>query len=195
MNQYIYEAKDAIEKTVCNEIIELFEKENHNNRFVSNLMIEDENDTWYSISKILKETIFDHVIKYTIKIDDNISRKINYDFNAFSYTNISVETFVIKKLSSHYNNETSFSNDFTIIEPKNETSFHRYSVLNFIIYLNNVEKENSTTLFYNNTKIKPEIGKIAIFPASWAFSYKEDSNLCENKYIIKGCLHYDCVYF
>ena len=64
--------------------------------------------------------------------------------------------------------------------------------LTFLWYINDVE-EGGETEFFGNHKIKPEAGKLILFPASWTFPHCGKMPISDDKYIITGWLweHYD----
>ena len=64
--------------------------------------------------------------------------------------------------------------------------------LTFLWYLNDVE-EGGETEFWGQYGIKPEAGKLILFPASWTFPHKANVPISSDKYIITGWLwqHYN----
>ena len=59
------------------------------------------------------------------------------------------------------------------------------SFIQFILYLNTLElDEGGTTEFANGRKVKPEIGKLLIFPCSWTFPHCGNEVKCKDKFII-----------
>ena len=59
--------------------------------------------------------------------------------------------------------------------------------LTFLWYLNDVD-EGGETEFWSSYRIKPEAGKLVLFPASWTFPHKGNVPISNNKYIITGWL-------
>jgi hypothetical protein len=57
------------------------------------------------------------------------------------------------------------------------------SFIQFILYLNTLD-EGGTTEFANGRKVKPEIGKLLIFPCSWTFPHSGNEVKCKDKFII-----------
>lgn len=58
----------------------------------------------------------------------------------------------------------------------------------FIFYLNNV-KNKGYTEFIDGTKIRPETGKLILFPSNTIFEHRGVSPVDEVKYLITGWLH------
>jgi len=61
-------------------------------------------------------------------------------------------------------------------------------ILTYIFYLNTIE-EGGETEFFGTTKIKPECGKLVLFPACWCFPHKAIMPISDDKYIITGWLY------
>jgi hypothetical protein len=55
-------------------------------------------------------------------------------------------------------------------------------------YLNDVN-EGGETLFFEKYSIKPQKGKIVIFPAEWFFQHKGKIPISNDKYIITGWIY------
>jgi len=59
--------------------------------------------------------------------------------------------------------------------------------LQFILYLNTLEPgQGGKTKFINGRKVRPEVGKIVIFPRSWTFPHCGKKVKADYKYIIAG---------
>ena len=66
--------------------------------------------------------------------------------------------------------------------------YYKTSYLTYIWYLNDVI-EGGETEFFGNYKIKPEVGKLVLFPACWSFPHCGLMPISSNKYIITGWLY------
>jgi hypothetical protein len=63
-------------------------------------------------------------------------------------------------------------------------------VITFIWYLNTLEPEQGgCTEFIDGTKIRPEVGKLLLFPATWTGIHRGCVLKSGKKYIITGWLH------
>ncbi len=58
-------------------------------------------------------------------------------------------------------------------------------LLSFIWYLNDVHVGGHTE-FIDGTKIKPETGKLLIFPSTWTYVHQGAPPISNTKYIITG---------
>jgi hypothetical protein len=72
------------------------------------------------------------------------------------------------------------------IDVNDYASARRY--LSFLWYLNDV-KDGGETVFDNLT-IKPETGKLIIFPPMWMFPHSGECPVSNTKYIVSTYLHY-----
>lgn len=73
-------------------------------------------------------------------------------------------------------------NDFLVL------SNGQWRVLTFLWYLNDVE-EGGETEFIDGTTIKPEAGKLLIFPATWSLKHRARRPLSGDKYVMTGWLY------
>ena len=62
-------------------------------------------------------------------------------------------------------------------------NLHR--VIVYLWYLNDVYDGGETEI-YNNILIKPEAGKLLIFPALWYYKHRGKMPLSNDKYVITG---------
>ena len=60
--------------------------------------------------------------------------------------------------------------------------------LTFIWYLNTVD-EGGETEFTNGVKIKPEKGKVVMFPATWTYTHRGCIPYSNEKYILTGWIY------
>jgi hypothetical protein len=59
-------------------------------------------------------------------------------------------------------------------------------VLNFILYLNDVEDGGETEFLYYHKRIKPKKGTLILFPAGLTHTHRGNPPLSGNKYILTG---------
>ena len=90
--------------------------------------------------------------------------------------------FMIQKYDKNVGKYT-YHNDFHI-----DYILKSYRIITFLWYLNDVS-EGGETEFWGNYKIKPEAGKLILFPATWTFPHTGKMPLSNDKYIITGWLY------
>ena len=79
-----------------------------------------------------------------------------------------------------------YHNDFSV-DIKNKKN----RVITYLWYLNDVEEGGETDFPDLNLMIKPETGKLVLFPASWDFPHCGKMPISSNKYIVTGWLYQD----
>jgi hypothetical protein len=186
MKDFIYE-NESLSEDICNRIIELFETkiqddytEYHVNP-IGELVIHLHSLTdsnWSDIKEILIDEVTKHINIYCSHLDNDI-----FFFNSIHTTKSMNEIFIQK-----YNkNEecTNYNNDYYI------NLFNKKAKLfTFIFYLNTIN-EGGETDFFGYHKIKPEKGKIVLFPSEWFFPYCQLHSLTDYKYILTGAIYID----
>jgi hypothetical protein len=64
-------------------------------------------------------------------------------------------------------------------------------VMNYMLYLNDVEKGGETEFLYQGVKLSPEAGKLVIFPTNYMYPHRGNPIYEGFKYIITGWYTYD----
>ena len=124
--------------------------------------------------------IFTGINNYiTILNNDSEFLKDNYNVisNKLSFTTFQIQKY-IKNVGKYI-----YHNDFAINKDNS-----KFRTITFLWYLNSIE-EGGETAFGSNFKIKPEQGKIILFPASWTFPHSGKIPKSNDKYIITGWLY------
>jgi len=196
---YIIEFKKSIPKMLCDIIVNNYEGEsdkspgitigglNTNIKDTNDFCIPKNNDKWNKIESFLYKELFSKIKKYSILIHEKINIEIinNYgiEFHYFNNKNLFTQEFMIQKYDRHVGKYV-YHHDFSVHHEIKKS----YRVLTFLWYLNDVE-EGGETEFWNNYKIKPEKGKLLIFPASWCYPHTGKIPISSDKYIITGWLY------
>jgi hypothetical protein len=63
-------------------------------------------------------------------------------------------------------------------------------LINFILYLNDVEDAGETEFLYYPRRIKPEQGKLALWPAGYTHTHRGNPPISGEKYILTGWLEF-----
>lgn len=207
---YIYQKDNSITTEICEDIIEMFEKNliinpdlDNQMKYNEYIVTNDKNlttinynirfdDIYNKIKKTLTIELDIHLRKLFCKINTNMNiiPKNNYNikYNILSIHNQNNYDFNIQ--SKLYNRDVEIDN--TIISKKNDNIYHnRINIFNqkikyfhYIWFLNDYE---TNLIFWDNYPIQIKKGKLIIFPVSWCFPYNEILNL--NKlYTIYGII-------
>jgi hypothetical protein len=194
---YIIEYPNSLSPDFCESIISKFEKSkyqpgstmggyNPNVKDTFDYSILHNNTEWQNENEILYQELSKVLNKYvkqvqTIRYPDGTIINMN-NLNMLtddSLFNIQVYKKNIGKYTYH--------SDFKIDAYNN---FVRYRMITFIWYLNNVD-EGGETEFWGTYKIKPETGKLVLFPACWTYPHTGIMPISSDKYIITGWLYKD----
>jgi hypothetical protein len=181
---YYYIDKNALSKETCQGIIDLFESlPQHkgitggglNMDIKRTFEIKIQGNVWKEYDTILCESLYRAVDDYSIQL-------INKCNNA-SLTNktLTDSGYQIQKYIK-YDGFYKWHSDEKI---NNENSSR---TITFLWYLNDIE-EGGETYFYNG-KVKPEAGKLILFPATWTYNHKGNMPKSHDKYIITGWISY-----
>lgn len=178
-NNFIKEYKKSLPLDLCEEIIKRFEEDSRKKNGVTtggykpeykkslDLHISDL-ENWKDIDVKLYNALQSGIKSY-IKEFYNINKKI-HDVG-----------YNIKKMKA------------------NEGFYHWHCdngrkenrILTFIWYLNTVKNGGETEFFYQKIKIKPEAGKLLIFPSFWTHLHRGKMPIDSDKYIISGWFYFD----
>ena len=186
---FIFTNKNSLSKDLCDDIIKLFE-DDYNNQYkgltasgVNNkikdtwdLNITDGGDYWKRYCKVLARELTNNISEYYKKYNINMDDYNILNANSLITTSMQVQKYI--KNTGKYIFHNDFDCDFIT---------KRTRILTFLWYLNDVE-EGGETVFVNNVKIKPESGKLVLFPASWDYPHKANVPISNHKYIITGWL-------
>lgn len=191
VNKLIYVKDQVLESDFCNHIIEKFEKDTrHHAGTVSdsnglNLKVDlnyknskDLHITnlpdWRSEDEMFCQSFKTHFKNYF----DEMSKLGDTSFTMDHYCDLG---YIVRKYendSGYYN----WHNDF-VLDAKNGLR-----LLTFIWYLNDVN-EGGETEFINGKLVKPQQGRLLIFPTSWYFIHRGKQPSSDSKYIVTAWLY------
>lgn len=190
----VYTNKNSLSCELCNDMINLFEQEenrfsgqsaaglNKNFKDTTDFVITTGGPRWDKINKLLSKELNNNVIEY-IK---NCSNMVHSNYHIFGTNYLTSALMQIQKYEKNvgkYIYHEDFTCDFTN---------RKIRKITFLWYLNDVV-EGGETEFWSKYSIKPEAGKLVLFPACWTFPHTGKVPISNDKYIITGWLwqHYD----
>ncbi len=207
LDRYIYINENSLSKELCDEIIDKFEEQENKGpgstfggiqpkiKDTIDYNIEINNPMWKRIRETLIAELINNIDIYISKLDmpiyhsqpldindPNPSIIKNNNFKELFINELFFETIMVQKYKSNKGRYV-FHNDGSF-----ESNNNRYRVLTYIYYLNDVE-EGGETQFWDNCKIKPQKGKLVLFPASWIFPHSGLMPVSSDKYIITGWIY------
>jgi hypothetical protein len=204
LDNFIYTNPFSISKEVCEDIIENYENEKENryegvtggglNKDIKDTLdfvIPKNNEKWYNVHYLLEKELNNNIKKYQQKLNDkklfnytNKKQNTGRQFKILDYSKFLSPNFMIQRYTKQKGRYT-YHNDFRI-----NWNEKKYRAVNFLWYLNSVD-EGGETEFWGNYKIKPEAGKLVLFPACWTFPHAGKMPISQDKYIITGWLYVD----
>jgi hypothetical protein len=199
MESFIFIKPNSICPDLCDEIISKFEDEpaKYEGLTIGGIQKDVKNtfdfiiptncEKWYKIHKCLLKVLTQNIDEYL----DNLSNCENYkhtaqlfktDFSPIDKKNIIFYHFMVQRYIKNEGRYV-YHDDSKIDVKQNE-----YRIMTYLFYLNDVE-EGGETVFWNDHKIKPEKGKLILFPACWTFPHCGRMPISSNKYIITGWIY------
>jgi hypothetical protein len=181
---YYYIDKNALTKETCKGIIDLFESlPQHKGVTSGGLMLDTkrtfevqiQGNVWKEYDAILCESLYRAVDNYSMHL---INKCNNHNLMDKTLTDSGYQIQKYIKYDGYYK----WHSDDRI---NNERSAR---AITFLWYLNDIE-EGGETYFYNG-KVKPEAGKLILFPATWTYNHKGNMPKSDDKYIITGWVSY-----
>lgn len=170
---FIFE--NAFPKDLCQETIEKFEqdkKNHHPGEVGSGYKPEMKSSTdWYLGSSFpkLEEIYFSGIINATYPIMETKPQLKRFEL---SYSGFQYQKSPKNKGFFHWHTDNDFSN------------LEKERLLAVIIYLNDVHEGGHTEFMQQRFSIKPETGKLAIFPTTWEYFHRGVAPKSNDKHIM-----------
>ena len=198
MEQYIYTNNVSLSHKMCKNIIQLFEAENAKHKGSTlggvNTNIKDTTDyklpldkgtKWSRIIDLLNKELANNIKAYAFNVNkriDIVEESSTEKYRLFPDGPLTYDTFLIQRYTKNEGRYT--YHDDARIDWK-ETS---YRVLTYIWYLNTVD-EGGETEFWATHQVKPSVGKLVIFPATWSYPHRGKMPVSNDKYILTGWIY------
>jgi Rps23 Pro-64 3,4-dihydroxylase Tpa1-like proline 4-hydroxylase len=188
----VYTNKNSISHELCNDMINLFEREenryaghtasglNKNIKDTTDFVITNGGTRWDKINKVLSKELNNNVIEYVKKYNNMVDP--NYQIFGTNY--LSTASMQLQKYEKNIGKYVYHE------DSRCEFNDRKIRKLTFLWYLNDVH-EGGETEFWSKHRIKPEAGKLVLFPACWTFPHRGNVPISNDKYIITGWLWQD----
>ena len=197
---YIYSKQNSISPDLCKQIISMYELQhgkyegvtssglNKDIKDTTDFIIPKTDDKWRKIDDFLQRELTKNIRTYINDITRDINKSTSdlrtstSQFSLFNTDRLSVDTILIQR---YYKGKGKYikHNDFAI-----KWDEKKYRVVTFLWYLNDVT-DGGETEFWGSHKIKPETGKLILFPACWSFPHSGLMPVSHDKHIITGWLY------
>lgn len=182
--EFVFEVQNNLSKDFCKRVIDIFESHpgKFQGRTLSGVNLKTKRSTdcfitddpiWEDVDTILCERLKEGFISYIGYLRTITDGKFH-----IPYIPVSDRGYTVQRTGK--NGFYKWHSD--------ESGARLYA---FIWYLNTLKPEDGgCTEFYTGRKIKPEEGKLLIFPASWTYIHRGGVVLTDTyKYIITGFIH------
>ena len=191
MNPYVLEIPDVVPPELCESIIQRFENDNRKvegsytypvgdqlvTRLKNNVELSSDHPDWEDIQQIF--------LGYTCNVYDEYSKYLKSTFIGYGdprypvyerelyMKNIICTPFAIQRLGK--GDLYDWHHDYILNKPY---------FIQIIFYLNTLqENQGGCTEFIDGRKVRPEVGKVLVYPCSWTFPHKGGEILDGYKYI------------
>jgi hypothetical protein len=197
MDKYIIEYKNSLSENLCKSIINKFNlTENKTDGVTVGGLKKDVKRTtevyiyfgdpeWLDIENILHKELNSKISDYLFNVYNHIDNEGNIKQLLYKEKILTDnKCFQIQRYEKNegfYKYHTDDLIDYNKIRARHIT---------FIWYLNTVE-EGGETEFWGYHRIKPETGKLVLFPACWTYPHTGLMPISSDKYIITGWLYKD----
>lgn len=182
MSNLILEFKKTLPNILCEDIIEKFE-ENNEEEPIYKFIIPKNEPEWKKMETIIYKELLIKINEYKSYI---INNNLNNEMLLLLNNSLYIKDFIIQK----YSTECEIIQENTVF--KNNRINSRYNVISFIFFLNKVEHGGEIVFENNQIKIKPETGKLLIFPENINYFHKLYLPISGSpQYIISGQLCYE----
>jgi len=198
LDKYIYINKNSLSSDFCIELIKLFENDTNKkegwtlsgvNKLIkdtTDMDIPDNDEKWYKYHSLLNNELKRNIKKYLDMLNNTNNclneTKLKYIF--FNNTNLKRGSLLMQKYTQNKGKYV-YHNDFFV-----DAKIQQNRVITFLWYVNTVE-EGGETCFGESFKIKPEQGKLILFPACWTFPHCGKMPISSDKYIVTGWIYID----
>ena len=181
---YYYIDKNALSKVTCKGIIDLFESlPQHkgvtggglNTDVKRTFEVKIQGDIWKEYDDILCKSLYRAVDDYSIQLINKCNNTTLTD-KTLTDSGYQIQKYI------KYDGFYKWHSDERINNEKSSRT------ITFLWYLNDID-EGGETYFYNG-KVKPEAGKLILFPATWTYNHKGNMPKSHDKYIITGWISY-----
>ena len=194
MDPYIYINRNSLSSDICKDIIEIYEKTQNKHRATTIGGLNEDvlrafqcpiqnitDDEWPTIHSFLLQELTNNLKTYAKVLDSQIG-----DGNIYRHMKDDLKLiyneFHINKYESNNGGKYDYHIDRHLSKEMNEERH-----ITFIWYLNDVT-EGGETEIKGNIKIKPETGKLLLFPPTWTYPHCSRPTISNDKYAIVGWL-------
>jgi len=190
--EYIYTAP-SLSHEICDRIIQQYEESS----------IKYEGVTLSGLDKNIKDTCDLSIPENWDEINQGLIVELEKHMNIYIKL---IESGANYRKDNNYGNEFHHFHEYTQQHPfiiqRYEKNIGKYvyhddskveqtktRTITYIWYLNDVIEGGETEFFGGSFKVRPEKGKLLLFPALWCYPHRGNIPISSNKYIVTGWLY------
>jgi hypothetical protein len=149
----------------------------------TDMMIPEKDIKWCKIEEFLYRELGSSIKEYVDFINNTVKTENKKRYNFFCTKHMHTDAFQIQKYNQQEGKYIYHSDSLV------KYSENRHRVLAFLWYLNDVEIGGETEFWSGEYLVKPQKGKLIIFPACWSYPHRGKMPISSDKYIITGWLY------
>jgi len=183
-DQHIGIFENAVPKEWCENVIDLFNKNPHN---------QFSRQTAEKVTKLQKEDM--HLALG--HLNKGMAEEFAHNFFSSVYPLYLSEYKITPQIldSSMYVDDfkvqkTSPTQGYHLWHVETNALFHSHRVMAYTVYLNTVEEGGETEFLIQSRRLKPKQGTVCIFPAGYTHIHRGNPPLSGVKYIMTGWISY-----
>ena len=194
--EYVYTAP-SLSKEICQHLIERYDAEpslkyegvtaaglDKTIKDTRDMMI-PENDSWADINQLLSTELQKHMKLYIASVEkgEHYKKEHNYgkEYHHLDEQLLQVNNFMLQRYEQNQGKYV-YHHDGS-----NDSKQSR--AVTYLWYLNDVVEGGETDFFGGSFQVKPEAGKLLLFPACWCYPHRGNMPLSSSKYIVTGWLY------
>jgi len=188
---YIWQVSNSLTDEFCDKLVQKFEEDSEGKVYrgivgsgvqteikeTLDLAVSPSSEVWKKDDEFISNKIGECINEYIEYITKCIP---NVDFHN-GIRNVTDSGYHIQRYEANKGFYT-WHNDYSFEKDKGSR------ILTFIWYLNTVERGGETE-FTNGMKIKPEKGKLVMFPSTWTYTHRACMPYSGEKYILTGWIY------
>lgn len=192
MDPFIVEFKNTLTPELCEKIIRRYEeeKDKHDGVTSSGLNKDIKDTTDYRIKlntnselwEDIDTELYDILKIYLVEYIDSLNKLFYPDegYKFFKKHILTENGFQLQKYTKH-TGKFIYHHDFSV-------DYHRFRhrAIVYLWYLNTVDEGGETEFLGGKYSVKPESGKLIMFPATWTYPHMGKMPISQDKYIITG---------
>ena len=188
MAYHVKEYPNVLSSEFCRQVTEKFELDDRKHHGLTvdgyvrdikdsmDLTLKPKDPAWKSDIKTFADSLHPYLDDYVNEFYKGQSRGY---YNRPFQVDYRIQRYTPDNLGYAWHNDYCF-NEFGGQRPA-------VRIITIIWYLNTVD--GGTTEFFDGTHIKPEEGKLLLFPSTWCHAHKANPPIGGNKYICTGLLY------